>query len=186
LARLAEDWLMEEEEEQDEWISYWQKFDEKTTLVIPPDPIAATGASGEEELIIPLTTEERLERYLDSRGIRRKEEQLHQTEIETAIQLAQKATTAQEALVALESVQPWLQVHTRLGGLALIEYMIAQWQLNPTWIDQEQELCRALLQNPHEIVVSKMKQLLKRQGPPPRQPSFWTGIFSKDGASGWW
>jgi hypothetical protein len=70
-----------------------------------------------------------------------------------------------------------------------MEYIIAQWQLNPKWIDQEQDLCRALLQNPHEIVVAKMRQLLRRTGPPPRQPSFWTGIFSsKDGSSssGWW
>ena len=189
LARLAEDWLMEEE--QDELVSYWQRFDEKTTTRADPASAAPSSSTTADESIVQssLTTEERLERYLDSRGIRRKEEQLHQQEIETAIQLAQKATTPQEALLALEAVQPWLQVYTRLGGLALMEYIIAQWQSDPKWIDQEQELCQALLQNPHEIVVSKMRQLLKRPGPPPRQPSFWTGIFSsKDGSSssGWW
>jgi hypothetical protein len=106
LARLAEDWLMEQE--QDELVSCWQRFDEKTTTRTDPAPAAPCSSTTADESLVQssLTTEERLERYLDSRGIRRKEEQLHQNEIETAIQLAQKATSPQEALIALEAVQP--------------------------------------------------------------------------------
>jgi len=174
LARLAEDWL---EEEEDELLQYWERFDDKTPKILENDK---RSDDTEEE---NLTTEQRLERYLDSRGIRRKEEIEHQDEIEAAIEAAKKAETAEEALQALENVQPWLQVHTRLGGLALVEYLVATWQESG---NLDEDLCRALLKNPHDIVVSKIKRLLRREKPPPRQPSFWSGLFSKYGNQEWW
>ncbi len=177
LARLAEDWL-DEEKLEDERISYWERFEEKTPNQLSHDALLP---NRDESCL--LTTEERLERYLDNRGIRRKEELDHQDKIETAIQLAQKATTSDDAIVALENVQPWLQVHTRLGGLALVEYLIAQWQTTGIL---DKKLCSVLLQSPHDVVVAKVRQLCKRSAPPPRQPSFWSGIFSKDGSGGWW
>lgn len=185
LARLAEDWLLEEEEDpNNEWLSYWERFDEKIPQSIHEETLQITNTNSNIEKST-MTTEERLERYLDSRGIRRKDEVDHQQEIQTAIQLAQTAITADAALRSLEIVQPYLQVHTRLGGLALVEYLTASWQKSG---NLDEELCRALLENPHDIVVSKVKQLLRRTEPPPRQPSFWSGIFSKDGLSGggWW
>jgi hypothetical protein len=179
LALLAEDWL--DDDEEDELQKYWERFDEKSPQ--PQQPTTSNTQDNDDSFSSSLTTEERLERYLDSRGIRRKEERLHQKEIEDAIQTAQKATTAEEAIQALEAVQPYLQVHTRLGGTALVEYLIATWQSDRTL---DEELCRALLKNPHDIVASKVKQLLKRKEPPTRQPSLWSGVFSsKDDSSGW-
>ena len=188
LALLAEDWLEDDDDdEEDELQKYWERFDEKTPHQSKTSTIITNKQDDDDDnddSSSLLTTEERLERYLDSRGIRRKEEILHQKEIENAIQIAQKATTPEEAIQALDAVQPYLQVHTRLGGTALVEYLIATWQKNEGYLDEE--LCRALLNNPHDIVVSKVKQLLKRKEPPTRQPSLWSGLFSsKDNTNGW-
>jgi hypothetical protein len=184
LARLAEDWL--EEEEEDELLKYWERFEDKTAQSAPNNRESIDKDDSSSSALL-LTTEELLERYLDSRGIRRGEELAHRVEIEASIQAAQTANTAEEALKALETVQPWLQVHTRLGGIALVEYLTALWQKEDGGALDE-ELCRALLKNPHDVVVSKVKRLLKSKEPPPRQPSLWSGIFSKDGTggNGWW
>jgi hypothetical protein len=180
LARLAEDWL--EEKEEDELLKYWERFEEKTTQPVPKNTEEKETTDKDDST---LTTQERLERYLDSRGIRRGEELTHRDKIEASIVAAQTAITAEDALKALETVQPWLQVNTRLGGIALVEYLTARWQKDGKL---DEELCRALLTNPHNVVVSKVKNLLKCKNPPSRQPSLWTGIFSKGGTEGnvWW
>jgi hypothetical protein len=175
LARLAEDWL-EEEEEGDELTKYWERFDKKEKQ--EPTTVVVVVEKEEEN---NLSTEQRLERYYDRRGINKKKEEEHATSIQEAIQTAQKAATSEQAIAALQKVRPWLQVNTRLGGTALVELAIALWQK-----DEEEEallLCQELLSSPH--VKAKVKKLIQN-GPSKRQSdsSSWQGLL--DGNTSWW
>jgi hypothetical protein len=204
LAQLAEDWL---EEEEDELLQYWERFDAKEVATVAMS-LTSTQSSSQAESTEDddtgtsnyLTTEERLERYFDRRGINKQKEREHAKEIEAAIEKAQKAVTPQQAIAAIQEVRPWLQVNTRLGGTALVELAIALWQNH----DEEQEkdmksaedgpsnndrdeallLCQELLGNPH--VNQRVRKLVKNHGPPNRQKTnLWSGFFNGD-ATAWW
>ena len=77
LAQLAEDWLDEEEEEGDELLQYWERFDAKQVVKAKITSTVDTNNG--------LTTEERLERYFDSRGINKQKEKDHAMEIKTSM-----------------------------------------------------------------------------------------------------
>lgn len=178
LALLAEDWL---EEEEDELQMYWERFEEnkgnaEATKSIPD---ADNTASRDEDS--DLTTEQRLERYFDSRGIHKLNERKYASRIEQAIAKAQSAPTPEEAITALTHVQPYLQMRTRLGGTALYELAVALWQRDG---EPDEELLRELIQkNTH--VKQKVQQLTKQQSPPQRstQNSFWQGLLD---SNQWW
>jgi len=207
LAQLAEDWLEDEEEEGDELLQYWERFDAKQVVKAKITSTIDTNNG--------LTTEERLERYFDSRGINKQKEKDHAMEIENAIDKAQKATTSSHAIAVLQEVRPWLQINTRLGGTALVELAIALWQCHDEREQRQQQqqqqqgvnnasqkkdsikrliitnsrdeallLCQELLGNPH--VNQRVRQLIKMNGPPKRQPAtnLWNGFFTNSG--GWW
>lgn len=208
LAQLAEDWL-EEEEEEDELLSYWDRFDtnrasssgETNSLV---QNTATTTATEEED--DSLTTEERLERYFDSRGINKALEAQHATDIEAAIGQAQRAETPVEAIHALSKVQPWLQPNTRLGGKALYELAVALWQeevlerlTSASGQDEDTTLLlfpqgdsarilETLMNNPH--MKDQVRQLLKQRRPPIRNKTksnifgAWGDAFSSP--QNWW
>jgi hypothetical protein len=178
LARLAEDWL---EEEEDELLQYWERFDEKTkqetVIAVEEEATSSDDSDGEPgPANSTLTTEQRLERYYDRRGIHKSNERKHANKIQAAIATAQAASTPEQAIAALVQVQPYLQSRTQLGGTALLELAIALWQRDG---HPDEALCEALLDNPH--VKVKVQRLLKQNGtmPPPRQqPSLlWQGLW---------
>ena len=174
LARLAEDWL---EEEQDELQLYWERFDAKTKQEESPATIIDDYDDDSS-----LTTEQRLERYYDRRGINKRCEQGHAKEIKEALDKAQKAATPEQAIAFLEQVQPWLQINSKLGGTALLELAIALWQRDET---PDEALCQELLGNPH--VRRQVQQLLKNDAPPKRrsESSLWQGLLF-DNQNIWW
>lgn len=193
LAMLAEDWMMAEEEE-DELADYWSRFEDNKTsgqqiIDSEKDIDEDLGADAEEKLL--LTTEERLDRYFDSRGINKQKEKEHTVEIQKAITKATNILDSgrppQQAILTLQEVKPYLQVNTRLGGTALVQLANALWQN-----DQQQEsmlLCQELKSNRHvrQQVVKFMQDgpsaLINTQ----QQSSFWKGtIFDRDLSSSWW
>jgi hypothetical protein len=68
-----------------------------------------------------LSTEQRLERYYDRRGINKEKEEDHATSIQEAVQTAKKAATSEQVLTAFQKVRPWIQVNTRLGWSSSME-----------------------------------------------------------------
>ncbi|GFH44922.1 hypothetical protein CTEN210_01396 [Chaetoceros tenuissimus] len=184
LALLAEDWL---EEEEDELSSYWERFDENKNGNVSADSKSLSFASSDSLPNIvddssseTLTTEERLERYYDSRGINKKKEEQFKSNIEYAIDAARKAATAEIAIAELEKVQPYLQVNSKLGGSALYELAIALWQRDGRF---DEELIEKLMGNVH--IKRELQQLMKREKPPSRQNqnSMWQDIFNPNS---WW
>ena len=193
LAMLAEDWMAEEEE--DELADYWSRFEDNKTsgqqiIDSEKDIDEDLGADAEEKLL--LTTEERLDRYFDSRGINKQKEKEHTVEIQKAITKATNILDSgrppQQAILTLQEVKPYLQVNTRLGGTALVQLANALWQN-----DQQQEsmlLCQELRSNRH---VRQQVVKFMQDGPSAlivntqQQSSFWKGtIFDRDLSSSWW
>ena len=184
LALLAEDWL---EEEEDELTSYWERFDENKNGNISADSKSSSFASlysspnfVDDSSSEVLTTEERLERYYDSRGINKKKEEQFKSDIEYAINTARKAATAEIAIAELEKVQPYLQVNSKLGGTALYELAVALWQRDGR---PDEELIEKLMGNTH--IKRELQQLMKRGKPPSRQNqnSMWQDILNPNS---WW
>lgn len=184
LALLAEDWL---EEEEDELTSYWERFDENKNGNISADSKSSSFASPysspnfvDDSSSEELTTEERLERYYDSRGINKKKEDQFKSNIEYAINTARKAATAEIAIAELEKVQPYLQVNSKLGGTALYELAVALWQRDGR---PDEELIEKLMGNTH--IKRELQQLMKRGKPPSRQNqnSMWQDILNPNS---WW
>jgi len=179
LARLAEDWL--EAEEVDEWDQYWQRYDDNKN-----DP-GSVKIESEEALFEDdenLSTEERLERYLQSRGISKAEEEAHRSEIEEALSKAQQASTPKQALDYLRQVQPYLQWGTQLGGKAWIEFAVATWQ------DAREDEALAILEEldrQNKPLRGQIRQLIRNGCPPARasSQSFWKNLFEGgfDGSS---
>mmetsp|Transcript_27132 Transcript_27132/g.33524 ORF Transcript_27132/g.33524 Transcript_27132/m.33524 type:complete len:148 (+) Transcript_27132:448-891(+) len=134
--------------------------------------------SGSPQHQSSLTTEERLERYYDSRGINKTKENQYANDIEIAIASAQKANSPESAILALKKMQPYLQANTRLGGMALLELTIALWQRDG---QPDDDLLEKLVGNAH--VKGQVQQLIKRGKPPSRDNSFWQGICNPNQ---WW
>ena len=160
LAQLADDWL---EEDEDELQSYWERFDNRRLEQSPVDsdrrpPLVEVDTNSS------ISTEERLERYYDSRGINKAKEQKYAKDIQRAIDKARSAKTPEQAISAIESVQPWLQVNTRLGGYALYELSIALWQRDGK---PDELLLEKLLGNTH--IKVQVQKLLKENKPPVRR-----------------
>lgn len=185
---LAEDWMAEEEE--DELADYWERFEDNK---VNRQQIETNG----EELISNandydpehLTTEERLEQYFDQRGINKQKENQHATEIQHAIDKATQILDAgrppAQAIQILQTVRPWLQANTRLGGNALLQLAVALWQ------NDEREgallLCDELKQNRHvrQQVVTFLEEgpsSLKKGG----KSSFWKGTIFDGDLTFWW
>lgn len=168
---MAEDWL---EEEEDELQLYWERFDENKSGNIKQEDSSHASKihDDEEDDSLTLTTEQRLDRYYDRRGINKRREREHITEIEHALKNARKAATPEEAILFLEKVQPWLQINSKLGGTALLELAIVLWQRDGI---PDEALCEELLGNSH---VRREVQLLLKNGPQERQEetSLWQGL----------
>jgi len=182
LARLAEDWL---EEEEDELQLYWERFDENKSSNKQEDSSAQAtkNQNGHDEEEDSLTTEQRLERYYDRRGINKRREREHTMQIQQALEKAKKAATPEQAILFLKEVQPWLQINSKLGGTALLELAIALWQRDGI---PDEALCEELLGNSH---VRRQAQQLLKDGPPKERQSEsspWQGLTFFDNPNGWW
>ncbi|CAB9517483.1 expressed unknown protein [Seminavis robusta] len=181
LAQLAEDWL--EEEQDDELQLYWERFESNkanpSSLVCKQPSADSDSDNNDEEQL--LTTEQRLERYFGRKGIHKSNERKYAPLMEKVIAKAQAATTPEEAMLALEPVQPYLQPRTRLGGTALYELLVAIWQRDGIL---NEDLLQELRQNPH--IKRKVQQLIKMESPPSRNPSFWQGFLDSTSNNSWW
>lgn len=160
----AADWL---EEEEDELLSYWDRYDAAksnsgTASADGNKSSAASSVSAETDL----STEERLDRYFESRGIDKSTEKKHAPEIESAVSYAtNSASSASEAIAALEKVRPYLQVGSKLGGTALLELAYAYQAAASDQEDYEgeyKEICNAIIEtNPLRELRLRAKQLLE-------------------------
>ena len=175
LAMMAEDWL---EDEEDELELYWNKFEESKTSGITTtrkEDTATSSASSNnanehtKEKENNMTTQELLDRYLQSRGIDRTSEQEQVENIEQAIQRAKRARTAVEACQILEQVRSALQYQTRLGGQALLllahAYMALveddEDEMTKNGKEQALDICEGLALSPHKDIQRDVKDLLQ-------------------------
>ena len=190
LAMAAADWM-----EDDELQTYWDRYDaaksnssngnknrdnmRSTTSVVK---------SAQEDEI--LTTEERLDRYFQSRGIDKSLEKKHAKDIKRAATYAAKsASGALDAIQTLEQVRPYMQVGSKLGGTALLELAYAyqahsenEEKGNDKYEDEFREICYSIIdKNPLRELRLRAKQLLedpKRHGRKYEKRSFWKSFDS--------
>ena len=187
LAMLAEDWLDDEDDdEDDELLSYWGRFEDR--VIKQPSSTSSEEVRGNDEndgtIDSSITTEERLDRYYDSRGINKRQERKHKTKIEQALDKAFGSTSSSssgsstaaasslsQAIRILEDIQPLCQVNTRLGGQTLIELALLYWE-NEQY-DMSLKVLQSLLQNTsieRSYVRKLIKQLQSGKTSPPRPP----------------
>ena len=187
LAMAAADWM---EEEDDELLSYWDRFDDaKSNSKKNANTTHPQGASNSEVILensqseINMSTEERLDRYFQSRGIDKSIEKKYSKDIERAMTYAStSASSAQDAIQNLEKVLPYMQVGSKIGGSALMELAYA-YQAHG---DEEKavKICSLIMnQNPLKELRLRAKQLMEdpvRFGKRYEKKSFWTSFDS------WW
>ena len=182
LAMAAADWL-DEEEEDDEWGQYWDKYEtskqNKDTITSDKsiwDSSSAIGNIDKRNGIGNLTTEELLDNYYETMGIDKKTERYHQKEIESALQYAKSQkkggttipSNTKTIIKKLEQVQPYLQPNTQLGGQALIELATAYYyhyynrdDENDSFVSKSQTILQLILEkNLDRSTLRQAKQLL--------------------------
>mmetsp|Transcript_5197 Transcript_5197/g.7246 ORF Transcript_5197/g.7246 Transcript_5197/m.7246 type:complete len:265 (+) Transcript_5197:45-839(+) len=154
LAMAAADWL---EEEEDELALYWDRYDvakksssKEQPQSTPPQPLLDTD--------INTTTEERLDRYYESRNIDRGVERQHATQIKHAIETSKKASSADEAIQLLTPIRQYLQYNTKLGGTAYFE--LAQALDASDQVDEATDIYEKLASSPHVDIRRKSRELL--------------------------
>jgi len=161
LAMAAADWL-EEEEEDDEWAQYWNRFEDgkrgdsatvSTTDVSTSSSTHASNTTDDRNL----STEERLERYLQSRGIDRQQQSQVEPELQRVLQDCKTQFTAQQVIDTLQQIEPLLSKHTQLGGTLYLEYAMALWKTEQK--ELALEICRAQRKNPHRDIVRRSKEI---------------------------
>lgn len=122
LAMAAADWL---EDEEDELEMYWNRFDDakSSSAGINNESQDAKGSIQSKQTSIKSdeTTEDRLDRYYESRGIDKREEKKYAPLILKAVESAKKAPSAEEALKELEPIRKYLQYNTKIGENAYFE-----------------------------------------------------------------
>ena len=154
LAMAAADWL---EEEEDELALYWDRYDvakksssKEQPQSTPPQPLLDTDSN--------TTTEERLDRYYESRNIDRGVERQHATQIKHAIETSKKASSADEAIQLLTPIRQFLQYNTKLGGNAYFE--LAQALDASDQVDEATDIYEKLASSPHVEIRRKSRELL--------------------------
>lgn len=158
LAMAAADWL---EEEEDELALYWDRYDvakknsdsnkEQPQSVTPAQPLQP---DKDEDT----TTEERLDRYYQSRNIDRGMERQHSSQIKQAIEKSKKASSADEAIQLLTPIRQYLQYNTKLGGNAFFE--LAQALDANDQVDEATDIYEQLASSPHAEIRRKSRELL--------------------------
>jgi hypothetical protein len=163
LAMAAADWL---EEEEDELAMYWDRYD-----VAKKSNTSASSSSKQQPQSTPppepppldtenniLSTEQRLDRYYESRNIDRGLERKHATQIKQAIEKSTKASSAAEAIQLLTPIRQYLQYNTKLGGNAYFE--LAQALDANDQLDEATDIYEELACSPHGEVRRKSRELL--------------------------
>ncbi len=123
LAMAAADWL---EEEEDELVLYWDRFDAaRSSRSGNNDEEDDDEGQGRQQITSQndegATTEQLLDRYYQGRGIDKKGGRKHGEQIRKATESAGRASSAEDAVKALEPVRPYLQFNTKAGGNAYFE-----------------------------------------------------------------
>jgi hypothetical protein len=159
LAMAAADWL---EEEEDELAMYWDRYDvakknsnsgKEQTLPSAPQP-----QQDQDNNDATTTTEERLDRYYQSRNIDRGIERQHSTQIKQAIEKSKKASSAEEAIQLLVPIRQYLQYNTKLGGNAYFE--LAQALDANGQVEEATDVYEKLALSPHVEIRRKSRELL--------------------------
>lgn len=158
LAMAAADWL---EEEEDELAMYWDRYDvaKKNSNSIKEQPLPSTPPQPRHDQDDDdKTTEERLDRYYQSRNIDRGMERRHSTQIKQAIEKSKKASSADEAIQLLTPIRQYLQYNTKLGGNAYFELAQA---LDANGQEEEAtDIYEKLACSPHAEIRRKSRELL--------------------------
>ena len=171
LAMAAADWL---EEEEDELQAYWDRYDvAKISSDQRPQLQSTPSLTNNDNTLLDntnddrRTTEERLDKYYESRNIDRGMERKYKKEIEAAIEKSsKKASSADEAIQALTPIQQYLQYNTKLGGRAYLE--LAQAYDANDQIDEATKIYEQLASNPHVDIRKRSRELLSM--PPLSRP----------------
>ena len=117
LAMAAADWLEEDNDDYDELSNYWNKFEEaknsKNENASQSKEVTSSSSSTSSpyESVNTTTTEELLDRYYKRRGIDNVESK-YKDKIKDAIQKANNASNASEAVKILQSMRPYMQAST--------------------------------------------------------------------------
>ena len=166
LAMAAADWLDDDDDGYDELSNYWNKFEEaknnKSEKASLPKEVKSSSSSLSPPYgnINPTTTtEELLDRYYKGRGIDKSMESKYKDKIKDAIQKANNAPNASEAIKILQSVRPYMQPNTKFGGEALIELAQAYDANNEE--DSACEIYTILLRSPHLDIRLQVKQMIE-------------------------
>ena len=159
LAMAAADWL---EEEEDELAMYWDRYDvaksDNSNNDIKEQPQQSTPQPFDTESI---STEERLDRYYESRNIDRGVERKHSTQIKQAIENSKKASSASEAIQYLTPIRQYLQYNTKLGGNAYFELAQAlDASDQDDSIREATDIYEKLSSSPHAEIRRKARELL--------------------------
>ncbi|KAL7434429.1 hypothetical protein ACHAXM_004064 [Skeletonema potamos] len=155
LAMAAADWL---EEEDDELAMYWDRYD------VAMKSSTSSSSKQQQQPIPPpeepntTSTEERLDRYYESRNIDRGMERKHATQIKQAIEKSTKSSSAAEAIQLLTPIRQYLQYNTKMGGNAYFE--LAQALDANDQGDEATDIYEKLARSPHGEVRRKSRELL--------------------------
>lgn len=183
LAMAAADWM----EEEDELQSYWDRYDTaKSTSNKDAEIKNAPSASDLSQEDETLTTDERLDRYFQSRGIDKSIEKKYASNIENAIKHANSASSSLDAIQSLEKVRSYMQIGSKLGGTALLElayaYQAYSNEEGNEYEDKFREICNDIIEkNPLRELRLRAKQLLedpKRYGKKYEKRNFWKAFDS--------
>lgn len=104
-------------------------------------------------------------------------ESKYKDKIKDAIQKANNASNASEAVKILQSMRPYMQASTKFGGEALIELARA-YNAN----DEEDDACEIytiLLRNPHLDIRRQVKQMIEN-------PKRFRKEYGKSDKNGMW
>ena len=180
LAMAAADWM--EEEEEDELSDYWDRFDDAKSSANKYDKSQLTD-SKEEDDAITMSTDQRLDNYLKSRGIDKTVERKYAQEIGQAMTLAASSSSAYDAIQTLERVRTYMQPGSKIGGSALLELAYAYHAHGD--VEEAVRICNDIIElNSLREVRTKAKQLLadpERYGKNYDKKGFWSNFDSS-----WW
>lgn len=157
LAMAAADWL---EEEEDELAMYWDRYDvakknsDSSKEPSPSTPAQPLRPKDDDDT----TTEERLDRYYQSRNIDRGMERQHSSQIKQVIEKSKKASSPDEAILLLTPIRQFLQYNTKLGGNAYFE--LAQALDANDQVDEATDIYEQLASSPHVEIRRKSRELL--------------------------
>ena len=172
LAQMAEDWM----EEEDELDLYWQKFQDTKQS-------GASTQVEETDLVRGRSSDQILSDYYESKDIDMKVEREYKTQIEAAIELANKGDNPRAGAKALESLFPYLQTNSILGGKALLALVKATLAAtNRPDYDRVEDILTSLQRHPQMDIQRQARRDLRnarsdRQIQQNEDKGIWKNLF---------